>query len=121
MSDFLTAISQHLDRAPSMCACGHPSVLHADGVGCLAGVNYGNDDDDICPCAHLDRELICIYPSTVSREDAEIDGWIEALKAHDWDEDATIATLAAEAPGLTPVEAIRRRLDHEDAAEGRDR
>jgi hypothetical protein len=47
MSDFLASIAAHLDRTPSLCVCGHPSVLHAEGVGCLASP----DNDGVpCPC-----------------------------------------------------------------------
>jgi hypothetical protein len=49
VSDFLAAISDHLDRTPSLCVCGHPSVLHAEGVGCLGRWEH-DSGVDICPC-----------------------------------------------------------------------
>jgi hypothetical protein len=51
MSDFIDAIAAHLDREPSMCACGHPSVLHAARVGCVA-VPWGEGP----PCECYDAE-----------------------------------------------------------------
>jgi hypothetical protein len=49
MSDFLQAIAAHLDAEPSMCRCGHPSVLHAEGVGCTARWEH-DSGSDVCPC-----------------------------------------------------------------------
>jgi hypothetical protein len=49
VSDFLTAIADHLDRTPSLCPCGHPSVLHADGFGCTARFTH-DSGSDVCPC-----------------------------------------------------------------------
>jgi hypothetical protein len=49
MSDFLQAVSDHLNRTPSLCICGHPSVLHAEGVGCLGRFEH-DSGVDLCPC-----------------------------------------------------------------------
>jgi hypothetical protein len=48
-TDFLQAISDHRDREPTMCPCGHPSVLHADRVGCMARWEH-DSGSDVCPC-----------------------------------------------------------------------
>jgi hypothetical protein len=64
MSDFIDAIAAHLDREPSMCACGHPSVLHAARVGCVA-VPWGEGP----PCECYDAEgrppCRCGHPSVL--------------------------------------------------------
>ncbi len=49
MTDFLQAVADHLNRTPSMCRCGHPSVLHADGVGCTAWWEY-DSGSSVCLC-----------------------------------------------------------------------
>jgi hypothetical protein len=57
MSDFLQAIADHLNAEPTMCACGHPSVLHTDRVGCMAAVDRAGSArcrcrwaGEPCPC-----------------------------------------------------------------------
>lgn len=52
MSDYLDAIAAHLNAEPSMCACGHPSVLHADGHGCMARFIH-DSGSDACPCERV--------------------------------------------------------------------
>lgn len=42
-------MSDHLNAEPSMCACGHPSVVHADRVGCTARWEH-DSGSDVCPC-----------------------------------------------------------------------
>jgi hypothetical protein len=49
MSDFLQAVADMLDREPTMCRCGHPSVLHAPRVGCTARWEH-DSGSDVCPC-----------------------------------------------------------------------
>jgi hypothetical protein len=49
MSDFLQAISDHLNAEPIMCACGHPSVLHTTLIGCTARWEH-DSGSDVCPC-----------------------------------------------------------------------
>jgi hypothetical protein len=46
VSDFLAAIADHLNRTPSLCICGHPSVLHVD-VGCIA-IPWGEGPPCVC-------------------------------------------------------------------------
>ncbi len=50
MTDFLQAIAAHLNRTPTLCRCGHPSVLHADRFGCTARFEH-DSGSDVCPCA----------------------------------------------------------------------
>ncbi len=49
MTDFLTAIADHLNRTPTLCRCGHPSVLHAERFGCTARWEH-DSGSDVCPC-----------------------------------------------------------------------
>jgi hypothetical protein len=47
--DFLLTVADMLDRTPTMCPCGHPSVLHTDRVGCTARWLH-DSGSDVCPC-----------------------------------------------------------------------
>jgi len=48
MSDFLLTIADHLNRTPTLCACGHPSILHLPDWGCTARWEHDSGSD---PCA----------------------------------------------------------------------
>lgn len=60
MSDFLTAIADHLNRTPTICPCGHPSVLHAADWGCTARWEHDSGSDP-CSCADPEADA-CACP-----------------------------------------------------------
>jgi hypothetical protein len=51
MSDFLLAIAAHLNRTPTLCACGHRKDSHERYVGCLYPSNWRTTIGPVsCPC-----------------------------------------------------------------------
>jgi hypothetical protein len=49
MTDFLQAIADHLNAEPTICPCGHPSVLHVERFGCSARWEH-DSGSDVCDC-----------------------------------------------------------------------
>ena len=100
MTDFLTAIADHLNRTPTLCACGHPSVLHSGGWGCTARWEH-DSGSDLCACG--------LAPMVLNPEERDL---ILAVRREQQRRDATPPTEDMEDPNDTAM--AQWSLDHPD-------